>query len=106
MIIFAYRMMRTFFRKYFNNKYFYTGLAFVIWMIFFDQESFIEQYKLSQTLNGLKNQKTFYLEEISKNENAIEVLETDSSALEKLAREKYYMKRDNEEIFVIIPEEE
>lgn len=98
-------MVKTFLRKYINNKYFYTGLVFVIWMVFFDQESFIEQYKLSQTLQGLENQKTFYLEEIDKNQKTIEILKTDSSALEKLAREKYYMKRDNEEIFVIVKED-
>jgi len=71
-------------------------------MVFFDQESFIEQYRLSQTLRGLESQKEFYIEEIEKNEITIELLETDSSALEKFAREKYYMKKDNEEVFVII----
>lgn len=94
--------MNQFFRKYINNKYFYTAFAFVVWMVFFDQESFIEQYRLNKTLNGLEDQKAFYLEEIEKNEKTIELLETDSSALEKFAREKYYMKKDNEEVFVII----
>lgn len=75
-------------------------------MVFFDQESFIEQYRLSRTLQGLQEQKTFYLEEIEKNEKTIELLETDTSALEKFAREKYYMKKDNEEVFVIIEKED
>jgi len=98
--------MKNFYRKYIHNKYFYTGFAFLVWMIFFDQESFIQQYKLSSTLENLEEQKTFYLEEIEKNEKTIELLETDSSALEKFAREKYYMKRDNEEVFVLVEEEE
>lgn len=98
--------MNSFFRKYINNKYFYTAFAFVVWMLFFDQESFIEQYKLSKTLNGLEDQKTFYLEEIDKNEKTIEILEKDTSALEKYAREKYYMKRENEEVFVLVPAED
>lgn len=72
-------------------------------MVFFDQESFIEQYRLSSTLNGLKEQKAFYLEEIDKNEQTIETLEKDTASLEKYAREKYYMKRENEEVFVLVP---
>ena len=76
----------------------------MIWMVFFDQESFIEQYKLSQTVDGLESQKSFYLEEIEKNDQTIKTLENDTAALERFAREKYYMKRDNEEVYVIVKE--
>lgn len=94
-----------FFRKYILNKYFITGLAFLVWMVFFDQESFIDQFRLSRTLGNLENQKTYYLEEIEKTKGAINVLENDTAHLEKYAREKYYMKKDNEDVFVIIEEE-
>ena len=97
--------MKVFFQKYINNKYFYTGLAFVIWLIFFDQESLIDQYHLTRTLENLDDQKTFYQDEIEHNEKTIYELENDSTKLEKFAREKYYMKKDNEEIFVIIDED-
>jgi cell division protein FtsB len=92
--------------KYILNKYFITGLAFVVWMVFFDQESFIDQFRLSRTLKNLESQKTYYQEEIEKTRGAINVLETDTAHLEKYAREKYFMKKDNEEVFVIIEEEE
>jgi cell division protein FtsB len=95
-----------FFRKYIHNKYFYTGLAFLVWMIFFDQENFVEQYRLSKNLNDLAAKKAYYQTEISKNEKAIHSLENDSTQVEKFAREKYFMKKDNEEVFVIIREEE
>lgn len=95
-----------FFRKYIHNKYFYTGLAFVVWMVFFDQENFIVQYRLSNNLNDLRQKKAYYQEEINKNEMAIHKLENDSSQIEKFAREKYFMKKDNEEVFVIIREED
>ncbi len=97
--------MKVFFKKYINNKYFYTGLAFVVWLIFFDQESLIDQYRLSNTLKNLENQKTYYQDEIERNEKTIYELENDSTKLEKFAREKYYMKKDNEEIFVIVDED-
>ena len=74
-------------------------------MLFFDQESFITQYQLSQTLNDLQNKKEFYQAETENNLNIIEKLETDTAWLEKFAREKYFMKKDNEEVFVIIREE-
>jgi cell division protein FtsB len=93
-------------RKIFLNKYFYTGLAFLIWMTFFDQDNFIGQFHLSRTLNDLRSKKEYYLQEIAKNEKKIKLLETDSAYLERFAREKYYMKKDNEDVFVIIPEEE
>ena len=93
-------------KKYILNKYFITGLAFVAWMVFFDQESFIDQFRLSRTLKNLESQKTYYQVEIEKTRGAINVLETDTAHLEKYAREKYFMKKDNEEVFVIIEEEE
>lgn len=75
-------------------------------MFFFDQESFIEQYQLSQTLSDLENKKTYYQSETENNLNIIEKLETDTAWLEKFAREKYFMKKDKEEVFVIIREED
>jgi cell division protein FtsB len=92
------------YRKYFHNKYFYTGLVFLVWMIFFDQENFIEQYHLTKTLNDLDSKKEFYQEEIAQNEEKINLLETDAEYLEKFAREKYFMKKENEDVFVIIRE--
>ncbi|HDO26607.1 MAG TPA: septum formation initiator family protein [Bacteroidetes bacterium] len=91
-------------RKIIFNKYFYTGTAFLIWILFFDQDNFGEQYRLSQTLNDLRNKEEYYQAEIVKNKQKIKLLETDSAYLEKFAREKYYMKKDNEEVFVIINE--
>lgn len=95
-----------FFRKYINNKYFYTGLAFVIWWVFFDQERLIVQYNLAKVKLGLEEQKEYYIDEIKKDQEAINTLQTDTVQLEKYAREKYYMKKDNEDVFVIIRDEE
>ncbi|RLD42031.1 MAG: septum formation initiator family protein [Bacteroidetes bacterium] len=94
-----------FFKKYINNRYFYAGLLFIVWMVFFDQENIVEQLKLSKNLDELEDQKEFYLEEIKNNSEAIYVLETDTVLLEKYAREKYYMKKDGEDVFVLVPDE-
>jgi cell division protein FtsB len=94
--------MKQFFKKYINNKYFYTGLAFVVWMVFFDSDNLMEQMKLNHKINHLEQKKEFYQKEISKNQNAIKALTYDTAQLEKFAREKYFMKKDNEDVFVII----
>jgi cell division protein FtsB len=98
--------MKAFFLKYLNNKFFYTGLVFLVWLTFFDQENLLVQNNLRNTLDDLKDQKEFYLEETEKNQQTIESLETDSTQLEKLAREKYYMKRENEDVYVFVNEKE
>ncbi|MEJ2596042.1 MAG: hypothetical protein P8100_13185 [bacterium] len=97
---------KSLFKKYIHNKYFYTGAVFLVWLAFFDQESLLEQLRLSRTLHELEDQKSYYQEEIEYNETTLQELENDSAKLEQLAREKYFMKRDNEEIFVIIKEKE
>lgn len=91
-----------FFRKYINNKYFYTGLLFLIWWVFFDQESIIVQYDLTRVRSGLEKQKDYYNNEIKNDEAAINTLQNDTVLLEKYAREKYLMKKDNEDVFVIV----
>jgi len=94
--------MKNFFLKYINNKYFYTGLAFVVWMVFFDSDNFVGQWQLNRKIEILEHKKTFYQEEITKNQNALHALKYDTSQLEKYAREKYFMKKDKEDVFVII----
>lgn len=91
-------------KRIFTNKYFYIGLVFVVWMLFFDQEGLIVQYNLSNEIRNLEQQKTFYLEEIEKNKVSLNVLTNDTASLEKYARETYFMKKDNEDIFVVVEE--
>lgn len=92
--------------KILKNKYFYTGLAFVIWMLFFDSNNMIRQAKLSSNLNRLEKQKAYYLSEIKKDSTALHQLQTDLNTLEKFARERYLMKRDNEDIYLIVREKD
>ncbi len=91
------------FRKI-NNRYFWVGLAFLVWIVFFDRYNLIERFKISRELKEAKRQKEYYENEIRKDKKEIEALITDTASLEKFAREKYLMKRDNEDIFLIIDE--
>jgi cell division protein FtsB len=90
--------------SFLKNKYAVAVLAFLFWMLFFDRNSMINQYGLLSSLKGLKQQKEYYTEELKADSIALNTLMTSDEELEKFAREKYLMKRDNEDIFLIIRE--
>ncbi len=75
-------------------------ILFIIWMIFFDSNSFIIHNELNNDINELDNQKSYYKKEIKKDNIELQLIQSDSG-LEKYAREKLFMKKDNEEIFLI-----
>ena len=77
------------------------GLLFVLWMMFFDSNSYLNHNRLSNDINQLQKDKKHYKEEIKKDSIALEELSS-PEGLEKYAREKYHMKKENEEIFLII----
>jgi len=87
-----------------RNKYILASLAFLVWLTFFDRNNFIAQIRLGRTLNEQRQQKDFYQKEIKKDSTAIHDIISDSVSLEKFAREKYLMKKDNEDIFLIVEE--
>lgn len=85
-----------------RNKYFYTVLAFVIWMLFFDQNRMSSQYKLRNNLKTLEAQKAYYEHEIEQQTALSRALAADTLLLERFAREKYLMKRDNEVVYLVV----
>lgn len=89
-----------------KNKYVIAILAFLVWMLFFDRNNFINQVRLVNTLNNLNDQKEFYQWEIKKDSAELHRLKTDTASLEKFAREKYLMKKENEDIYLIIDQKE
>ena len=84
------------------NKYFISITAILIWVVFFDTDDLFSQYKLIQQLKQLRIERSYYQTEIEKSKNDIYELQTNTENLEKFAREKYLMKKDNEELFVIV----
>jgi cell division protein FtsB len=89
-----------------KNKYAVTIAIFIVWLSFFDQNNFLVQYDFKKELKTLEQDKAFYLEEIKKTRTELNELTTNPVTLEKFAREKYLMKKDNEEIFVFELEKE
>ena len=86
--------------KFLKNSYVIIIIIFVIWMIFFDSNSILVHNELNNDINDLNNQKEYYKNEIERDNIELNQIKTDSG-LEKYAREKLFMKKDNEEIFII-----
>lgn len=88
-----------------QHKYKILILAFLVWMTFFDKNSFIDQYRLRKEYQKIKDEQEYYITQIEQAKKERDQLFTNEEALEKFAREKYHMKKDNEEVFVIVDEE-
>tara|TARA_B100000524_G_C23418916_1_gene287164 strand:+ start:127 stop:426 length:300 start_codon:yes stop_codon:yes gene_type:complete len=86
--------------KFFKSTFGIIIILFIIWMIFFDTNSLRVHIDLTKEINKLNNQKTYYKDEITKDRKELNMLQTDSG-IEKYARENLYMKKDNEDIYLI-----
>lgn len=89
-----------------KNRYILTTLGFLLWMLVIDQNDFISQWKLNRQLDDLEDRRVYYEQEIEETRDRLEELLGDDNKLEKFAREKYLMKKDDEVIFVIVEEPE
>lgn len=88
-----------------RNKYLIALLVFLVWLLIFDRNSLIDRVKYIRTLNSLEDEKQYYLERIDEDSRRLNELKTDRENLEKFAREQYFMKRENEDVFVIVTED-
>ncbi|WP_034059625.1 FtsB family cell division protein [Lacinutrix jangbogonensis] len=86
--------------KYLKNIFLIIFVGFAIWMVFFDGNSLLIHNELNTDIEKLENEKEYYKKEITKDNKAIKALKKEEG-LEKFAREEYYMKRDNEDIYII-----
>jgi len=84
-----------------RNKYTLLSAIFIVWMVFFDSHNYINQQALKKEFNELTTKKEYFENEINQINSDKEALFHDSILLEKFAREKYFMKKPNEDVFVI-----
>jgi len=87
-----------------RNKYVLTSVLFVLWMLMFDQNNLNERRKNNRDYNQLLREKDYFEKKIEENRKRIQELKTNNDNLEKFAREQYLMKKDNEDIFIIVDE--
>lgn len=87
--------------SFLKNKFFLAGVGFVVWLLFFDKNDILTQYDRYQELKSLKQSTDYYKKQIADSRQEIKNLQTNPHYLEKTAREKYYLKRDNEDVYII-----
>jgi len=86
--------------KILSNIYVVILLLFLVWVLFFDTNSYLIHKELKEDINALQKTKKFYREEIEQDKMFIMKME-DSHQVEKYAREKYFLKKKNEDIYII-----
>lgn len=84
-----------------KNKYLLTVTGFLVWMLFFDDRDFITNYRHHRELQLLEQSRDFYTQQILDTRKELDQLKNQPVTLEKYAREKYRMKKDNEDLFVV-----
>lgn len=90
---------------FFRNFFFLFSIVFIIWMIFFDSNDIISQYKMRSVLSDLENEREYYQQKIIEVKAEEEALMKDKEKLEKFAREHYLMKKPTEDIYILVEEE-
>lgn len=86
--------------RFVSNKYVLVLLFFIVWMLFLDNYSYLDHRLLDKEIDELEDNKAYYQEEIRKDKENIKTLKNPDQ-IEKYAREKYYMKKDSEDIYII-----
>ena len=84
-----------------KNKYFLTGAFFVIWMLFFDLKDVLSAFDRRDKLNELEKSEMHLKQLISASGTELDLLKNNAQSIEKYAREKYLMKKDNEDLFIV-----
>jgi cell division protein DivIC len=86
--------------KFVSNKYVLVTLFFIVWMLFLDNYSWYNSRVLNRQIDEMEDNKRYYQDEINKDNKSIKLLKNPDQ-IEKYAREKYFMKRDSEDIYII-----
>lgn len=87
--------------KLIKNPFFSTAVVFVIWMLFFDSNSYLQRKKQNNRFEALEGRSQFYQDEILRLEDELRSIEEDPEELEKFAREKFFYKEKGEDIFIL-----
>ena len=94
--------LEKFIRRYVIDKYFVTVFSFLVWMVFFDSTSFLVINELNTDINKYEEQLNYYQSEYRKHDEFYRKLMNNKDEKEKYARENYFMKKPNEEIFILV----
>jgi cell division protein FtsB len=92
------------FIQIFKNKYLIATILFMVWMLFFDHNNIFLHLQYRKELNELKADKKYYQGQIDLTRKDVDLIKSNPQAMEKVAREQYLMKKDDEDVFVVVEE--
>jgi cell division protein FtsB len=92
--------------KRLRNRYGLAVLVLAAWISVFSDNDLWTTWKNHRELGRMAEQSEWYAQEIARTKEQLAEIANDDELLEKFARERYLMKRDNEDIFVLVPEKE
>jgi cell division protein FtsB len=86
-----------------RNRYFLALALFFAYMIFFDRHDLLTQIQLQRMVNKLESDRTYYEEKIEEEKREKQDMDVNQ---ERFARERYFMQRADEDVYIIVEEEE
>ena len=92
--------------SFLRNKFLLTTVAFAVWMLFFDKNDLFVQLERRHELQELQKSQQYFTEQIEQERQFSKELKHNPATIEKFAREKYFMKRDGEDLFLVQPVED
>jgi len=87
-----------------KNKYLIAGTLFLVWMLFFDPKDLGNVISKKSKYNELQNSEKHLADKINETKQELSQLKNSAQTIEKYAREKYLMKKDNEDLFIVLDE--
>jgi cell division protein DivIC len=84
-----------------KNKYFITSAVFLVWMAFFDVKDWGLISSRKEKLKELQQSEQHLTKQIAETRNELNLLKNSAQTIERYAREKYLMKKDNEDLFLV-----
>ena len=89
-----------------RNQYLLAIIMFIIWVLLFDNNNLIDRYHNIKALRQLQTDREYYMMRIEEDRRKLNELRTNNENLEKFAREEYYMKREDEDIYMVVTRDE
>lgn len=86
-----------------KNKYLIAGIAFIVWIFFFDPKDIPSSINRIGTYKKLQQNEQHLNKQIAETSKDLDLLKTNTQTIEKYARENYLMKKDNEDLFIVEP---
>ena len=84
-----------------KNKFLLAAAFFLVWMLFFNEKDLFSELKKKNKLKELQKSEAHLSETIKETKEELSQLKSNARTIEKYAREKYLMKKDNEDLFIL-----